>query len=147
METAITSMSSHHKGAAWESEFVAIAKSKGLVVDNPSSGRHDKEVNGMRVQCKCIDEVRNGRVCIDNMRPVKANDNERGYMVSEYDVLALKSCGEIFIIPVEELHDTQRKGFCRSKISIESIKHFKNAWAVFDGKSHLPSCWLFTDEN
>lgn len=134
-EAAREEFSSHHKGVQWQSEFGSMAESRGLTVAavRQHEGRHDLWVAGMRVQCKHIDESRSGVVSIDNMRPVKANNNERGYRVGEYEVMALRHSGNVFIIPASELVDNERPGFLMSKVQIVRFRDYIDAWTVFSG--------------
>ena len=93
---------SHHKGKAFEEFVEEYARSLGLPVES-ASGRGDLIINGWRVQCKHVDEQRNGSVCISNMRPVKGEGGIRGYKVASIDYFAIKTLGRVFIVPVCEL--------------------------------------------
>ena len=139
-----TLFSSHHKGMAWEAEFVCMCEKRGFSVTKDLPGRHDREVNGHKVQCKQIDQVIRGAVSIDNMRPVKANGGERGYLVSEYDVLALRCSGNVYLVPSEELSDAQRQYFIRSRMVLDDFKHCISAWTIFSGEKPIPQGRLFT---
>lgn len=145
IELAQQEMSSHHKGAAWELRFIDLARDRGLDVrrSQQSEGRHDLWVAGVKVQCKHIDDIKGGCVDIDNMRPVKSQDNERGYRVGEYEVLALQCRGDIYLVPANELEDPNRPGFLRSKLRLENHQHAIGNWGVFDGQGKAPNNWLF----
>jgi hypothetical protein len=138
-----TACSSHHKGAEWEKEFSKECCNRDLPVTKYMPGRHDMEVNGYFTQCKCIDQVTNGWVAIDNMRPVKANGGERGYKVGEYDVLALRCRGATYLIPAGYLHDSDRPGFLKSRLQLERYQHCIDFWEIFAGQKPLPQGSLF----
>lgn len=126
-----TTPDSHHKGMAWQSEFAAIARGKGLCVE-AGIGRADWLTAGKRVQCKNIDSLRGGVIDISNMRPVKANDGHRGYLAHELDVLALMHLGEVFLIPRDAICDGS--GVVAGRVSPSFIRQFRNNWAVFDAE-------------
>jgi len=143
-EWAKRTYSSHDKGMQWETDFVQMCRKRGLDVRKEIKGRHDMEVSGYRVQCKKIDQVVNGMVAIDNMRPVKANGGERGYKIIEYDVLSLMCNGSLYLVPVQELQDPCRAGFVRPRLRLEHHSHHLDAWAVFEGEIPNPIDRLFT---
>jgi hypothetical protein len=120
---------SHEKGMRWEKEFVAEAKQRGFVVEAPT-GREDWVVNGLKVQCKNIDDVRCGWIDISNMRPVKANSGFRGYLRIEIDVLALRHRGRIFLIPSSTLDDDS--GRLRGRVTESEVQSFADNWSAFD---------------
>lgn len=120
---------SHQKGQRWESEVATLATERGLAVE-PSDGRGDMKVNGLVVQCKHIDAVRSGgAIDIANMRPVEANNGHRGYMVGEYDVLALRHHDGVYLIPAAWL-DTG-DGTLASHVRLCGIDQFRDGWSVF----------------
>ena len=122
---------SHEKGKRWESDVAELANSRGLVVE-PSDGRGDMKINGLVVQCKHIDAIRSGETLdVSNMRPVNANDGHRGYVVGEYDVLALKHRDGVYLIPAQWM-DTGN-GTLAGSVRISHIQQFRNDWCVFDG--------------
>ena len=126
---------SHEKGRRWEREVEAMAASRGLAVE-PGDGRGDLKINGRTVQCKHIDASRSGDTLdIANMRPVGANGNHRGYLVGEYDVLALRHQDFIYIIPSQQLDAGD--GTLRSRVRLSEINEFRDAWDVF-GEGYSP---------
>ena len=84
------------------------------------------------MQCKHIDAVRgSGWIDISNMRPVGANGGHRGYLVGEYDVLALRHREGIYLIPSQHLKVGD--GTLRSRVRLAEIQPFRDAWPVFGG--------------
>lgn len=126
---------SHEKGKRWEREVESMAAARGLAVE-PGDGRGDLKINGRIVQCKHIDASRSGDTLdIANMRPVGANGNHRGYLVGEYDVLALRHHDCIFMIPSQRLDAGD--GTLRSRVRLSEIEEFRDAWTVF-GDDYTP---------
>ena len=142
-EAAQLEFSSHHKGMEWELLFCTIAEEKGLTVLSADNNRHDRIVAGKRCQVKHIDELRSGYVSIDNMRPVKANGGERGYLLSEYDIMVLKHRDKVFIIPSREMEDVNRPGWVKSKIRIANYRAFVDQWDLFHGIEPVVKGLLF----
>lgn len=123
---------SHEKGRLWEEQFRYLAASQGLDVQG-SDGRGDLTVNGLVVQCKHIDATRSGDVLdIANMRPVSANGNHRGYLVGEYDVLALRHYEAIYIVPSQALE--AGNGTLLSRVRLSEISSYLDAWHVFSSE-------------
>lgn len=121
---------SHEKGTRWEREFSGMAADRGLAVED-GAGREDLVVAGVRVQCKHIDALRSGDTLdIANMRPVGANNGHRGYMIGEYDVLALRHGDGVYLIPATWLD--AGNGTLASRIRLSLIGQFRDAWEVFD---------------
>lgn len=119
---------SDQKGKRWESDFRSMCMERNLPVE-PPSGREDLVVAGMRVQCKNVDESRNGTIDISNMRPVKANGGLRGYHSGEVDVFAIRHRGEVFIVPAVSVMGTD--GVVRKRVRLQSLVPFANNWGVF----------------
>lgn len=127
---------SHEKGRRWEGDFQSLAAARGLAVE-PGNGRGDKKINGRIVQCKHIDATRSGDTLdIANMRPVGANGGHRGYLVGEYDVLALRHHDSIYLIPAQYLDAGD--GFLSGRVRLSEIEVFRDAWHVF-GVDYTPA--------
>lgn len=126
---------SHRKGKQWEHEFSEMCKSRGLCVEE-SCGREDKNVGGLKVQCKAIDRVQNGWIDIANMRPVKANGGTRGYLRREVDVVALRSQGAVYLIPADWL--LRDDGTIRGRVKAADVRQFQDNWSVFDADYQPP---------
>jgi hypothetical protein len=120
---------SHEKGAQWERDFIEMAAERNLPIE-PSTGREDCVVAGLRTQCKSIDDIRGGWIDISNMRPVKSNDGFRGYLRSEVDVLALRHRGRVFLIPATFIQ--RDDGRLRGRVHESQLGEFENLWDVFD---------------
>lgn len=109
--------------------MATLAIERGFAVE-PSDGRGDMKVNGLVVQCKHIDAVRSGdAIDIANMRPVGANNGHRGYMVGEYDVLALRHHDGVYLIPAAWLDAGD--GTLASRVRTHEIDQFRDGWSVF----------------
>lgn len=128
---------SHRKGMRWERDFRETCEQRGLST-SPPSGREDLLVNGRRTQCKAIDRIHEGWIDISNMRPVKANNGARGYLRSEIDVIALRSCGAIYLIPCDAV--TKDCGAIRPRLRVSEIAHFQDNWSVYDFDYTPPAC-------
>ena len=146
IELCRAEFSSHHKGIQWERDFLRLAKQHNLSAEKDSKcGRGDVKVENRRVQCKHLDAHNNGLVSIDNMRPVKANENNRGYMVGEYDVFALKHNDSVYLISATELVDNTRPGWLKNRIRICDYRHCVDNWTIFSGgEGNQPLDMLFT---
>ena len=139
---------SNHKGKRWESDFAAACRERGLCVEEPQ-GREDLRVNGLKVQCKHIDQVqKSGRIDITNRIPVKSNGGLRGYVTSECDVLALKHVDELFLVPSATLCDDN--GIIQKSVYPSSLRRFLDYWEVFETGYEPPRVavqnWLFDVE-
>lgn len=130
------SQDSHRKGKQWEHEFSEMCKSRGLCVEE-SRGREDKNVGGLKVQCKAIDRVHDGWIDIANMRPVKANGGTRGYLRCEVDVVALRSQGRVYLIPADWL--LCDGGTIRGRVKAADVRKFQDNWSVFDADYEPPA--------
>lgn len=125
---------SHTKGMLWQERFSHEAMNRALRVE-PGVGRGDMLVAGKVVQCKSVDQITGDNcVAIDNMRPVKANGNERGYLVGEYDVMALQHRGHTYLIPAASLVRGQKLA---SRVRLQEVAQFRDNWEVFDA-GYLP---------
>jgi hypothetical protein len=122
-------MDSNYKGKRWESDFADACRERGLCVEEPR-GREDLVVSGLRVQCKHIDQSRNGIIDISNRVPVKKNGGMRGYTASECDVFAIKHFGDLFLVPAAALCD--ESGLIRRHVTPLSLRRFLNHWEVFE---------------
>jgi hypothetical protein len=123
-------MDSNHKGKRWEEEFASTCHHRGMVVE-PPLGREDLRVNGLRVQCKHIDQADDaGRIDIRNRMKVQSMGWVRGYTASECDVFVLKHREEVFLIPIPCM--CGEDGFAYRSVCVSSIQPFKEAWGVFD---------------
>jgi hypothetical protein len=125
---------SHRKGQVWETEFRAMCNERRLFVSE-KTGREDLVVSGARVQCKNIDDIRNGVIDISNMRPVKSNGGLRGYHAGEVDVFAIRHRGDVFLVPASAIAD--ENGRLKGRVSLAYINSFLNNWSVFDA-SYTP---------
>ena len=105
-----------------------MAVGRSLFVSS-SVSRADLLVNGKQVQCKNVDAERAGWIDISNRMPVKSNGGFRGYLASEVDVFALRHRGVVYLIPAEYLASSD--GVIAKHVRVESIRQFKDAWAVF----------------
>ena len=119
---------SHRKGVAWEETVEQHARGLGYTVE-PGNGRNDMIINGWRVQCKHVDEERNGKVCISNMRPVKANGGFRGYLVENVDVFCIQHRGLSSVIPVREVTTDGIK--VDQHVSTSKLKQYAERWDLF----------------
>lgn len=127
----------HMKGYAFEKEFAAECRRRGLRVVR-RTGRHvDMCVCGKRVQCKCVTANEAGQVFIQP-------GQRTWYEQSDFDVLAMKCSGCLYIIPMENLPKTN--GHVRISIKPSSFRRFVDAWNVFDGEGFFVEPSLFDNE-
>lgn len=139
----LASLNSQQKGKLWESEFESECAKRGLHVLK-CNGRHDFLINGIKTQCKATDRIENGRVWINNSRPVKANGNHRGYTVGEYEVMALKSLGRIFLIPATSLV-SENSNLLADVVSIQHAEQFEGNLDIFIKRNWInPQPTLFS---
>lgn len=126
----------HMKGYAFEKEFAAECRRRGLRVSKRSGGHVDMCVCGKRVQCKCVTANDSGQVFIQP-------GQRTWYEQSDFDVLAMKCGGCLYIIPMENLPKTN--GHVRIQIKPSSFRRFIEAWNVFtaDGFVSEPSLFDF----
>ena len=119
---------SHRKGLAFENLIDELCREQNLTSEKPSGSTRacDRIINGWRVQIKHIDREQNGRIAIDNMRPVKSNNNKRGYGSNEIDYVFVKHRGDIYMIPVHEL--IGKNGLLMQQIQPKNFARFINCW-------------------
>lgn len=116
----------HMKGYEFEKQFVSECRARGLRTKRPErQGRVDVLVNGIRVQCKHVTPNGAGQVFI---QPGQRTWHEE----DDFDVLAMKCSGRLYIIPMGSLPKTN--GHVRIQIKPSSYKRFADCWEVLDGE-------------
>jgi Holliday junction resolvase len=115
---------SRERGFEFEKEFVNMARVRGCKAWRVGGHKaHDAVVSTKRVQCK-------DRVYDDRGR-VRIARGQNKYRVGDWDVLALRWGGNLYLIP-ERLLRTKN----RTILTVIRPSHFRgwiDAWHVFDG--------------
>ena len=114
----------HMKGYAFEKEFAAECRSRGMRVARRAGGHIDMRVCGKRVQCKSLTPNQSGQVFLQP-------GQRTWYEHSDFDVLAMKCEGCLYIIPMASLPKTN--GHVRIQIKPLSFRRFIDAWGVLNG--------------
>lgn len=111
-------------GGKFEREFVALAHKKGYRAKEVTGHKpHDAVVSGVRVQCKEKQFHEQGRVRIAK--------GQKKYRVGDWDVLALRFRGTLYLIPERYLR--MPGGTMKTVIKPSLFRRFIDAWVVFDG--------------
>lgn len=115
---------SRERGFKFEREFVAIAKSHGYKARRVDGHRpHDAVVGSKRVQCKDKSFDDHGRVRIAR--------GQHKYKRGDWDVLALRWNGDLYLIPEQLLRSTGST--LLTVIKPRAFRKWIDAWSVFDG--------------
>ena len=124
---AYTRLISGIMGWHWEDEFKTLCELHGFTCSNISlSNRYDLIVNDKKVQCKYT--VSTSRVDIRH-RGSRLTGGK--YKAGDFDVMAIRSRNDIFIVPIDVLLDdtlTQT----RSSVKIDEIVSYKDKYEVFN---------------
>jgi len=116
----------HMKGYEFEKQFVGECRARGLRTKKPPRQGHvDVLVNGVRVQCKHVTPNEAGQVFIQP-------GQRTWYEEDDFDVLAMKCSGRLYIIPMASLPKTN--GHVRIQIKPLSYTRFVDCWEVLDGE-------------
>lgn len=130
---------SRERGFKFEREFVAMAKSRGYKARRVAGHRpHDALVGSKRVQCKDKSFDDHGRVRIAR--------GQHKYTRGDWDVLALRWNGELYLIPEQLLRSTGTT--LLTVIKPRVFRKWVDAWQVFDGTPIVDEqTLLFDDEH
>lgn len=128
----------HIKGYAFEKEFALECRKRGLRVVRRTGGHVDMCVCGKRVQCKCVTPNQLGQVFIQP-------GQRTWYEPSDFDVLAMKSNDNLYIIPMECLPKTN--SHVRIQIRPSSFRRFIDAWDVFTSDKCVSEPSLFDNQD
>lgn len=111
-------------GSKFENEFVDLAARKGYSARRIFGTKpHDAVVQGLRVQCKEKAFHENGRVRIAK--------GQKSYRHGDWDVLALRFDGTLYLIP--ECRLRMPGGTLKTVIKPRLFTCFIDAWSLFDG--------------
>ena len=111
-------------GRKFEEEFVRIANCNGYSARQIHGHKpHDAVVSGLRVQCKDKAFHEQGRVRIAK--------GQKRYRHGDWDVLALRFEGNLYLIPEHRLR--MPGGTMKTVIRPRFFTRFIDAWSVFDG--------------
>jgi hypothetical protein len=111
-------------GSKFEAEFVAMANRNGYSAKQIHGSKpHDAVVSGLRVQCKEKAFHEQGRVRIAK--------GQKRYRHGDWDVLALRFQGNLYLIPEYRLR--MPGGTIKTVIRPRFFTRFIEAWSVFDG--------------
>lgn len=139
---AFARLTSGMMGWGWEQDFMNLCKKNGLDYEEPQSlnQRFDCTVNGLRVQCKHTSKY--PRVDIRN----KNKNTKRKYVVSDFDIMALRSMADVYLIPVQSFPTTKLFSSVASpheesnllipgNIDLNNYSYCLNNWSVFNNGS------------
>lgn len=131
-------------GRLWEETFSQLAEANGFVVSEPAGKTlaYDRIVNGLRVQCKQRKTLPSGNVklciCVRACRGV----TKEAYLRDEFDVLALRCEGIVYIIPAAVL-DSSDGVTMKNSIRPTDYSCYVNNWDAFrDGGGYRPASQL-----
>lgn len=111
-------------GSRFESDFVRMASARGYAARKIVGHKpHDAVVAGLRVQCKEKAFHEHGQVRIAK--------GQKKYRHGEWDVLALRFLGDLYLIPEHLLR--RPGGTLRTTLQPRYWAKFIDAWHVFDG--------------
>jgi hypothetical protein len=121
-------------GRKWEKKFVRLAAGFGFTVSEPPAGRaYDIVVDGLRVQCKQRKTLAGGWINICLHARSSRGSSKEAYLLNEFEVLALRCDGIVYIIPSWALESgdgiTMKNRFRPSDYTT-----FINNWDVFRGE-------------
>jgi len=115
---------SRERGFNFEREFVALAKSYGYRSRRVDGHRpYDAVVGSKRVQCK--------EKSFDDHGRVRVARGQHKYKRGDWDVLALRWKGDIYLIPEQFLRSTGST--LLTVIKPLAFRKWIDAWSVFDG--------------
>ncbi len=128
---AFTRLTSGMLGWTWEQDFERLCRERSLQFEEPPSlnRQYDCTVEGLRVQCKHTSKF--PRVDVRN----KNKNTKRRYRTTDFDVMALRSCCDVYIIPISffptgELGSSD-VNLIPVSINLNDYGYFKNNWHTF----------------
>lgn len=123
-------------GLGFESEFVEMCKQQGLFAYTVRGKTWDVVANGQRVQCKHKDFA-------EPWGGIRVARGQHKYAVGDYDVLAVRHRGRVYLIPAEHLN--RGDGTLATKIRVARVARFADAWSVLrsPGNELQKDCPLF----
>lgn len=119
-------------GDRWEKKFSRLSKERGFVVTDPSERKlpYDRIVNGLRVQCKQRKTLPSGRVTLCICARGSRGVTKEAYLRGEFDVLALRCDGVVYIIPASAL-DSDDGITMRNSIRPKDYSAYVDNWGAF----------------
>lgn len=116
-------------GLGFESDFVDLCRERGLSAYTVKGKTWDVVANGLRVQCKHKDFA-------EEWGGIRVARGQHKYAVGDYDVLAVRHKGRIYLIPANRLD--RGDGTLATKIRVANVGRFADAWSVLERKGTEP---------
>lgn len=124
---------SRSKGFSFEEEFVNEASARGIIAYRIyKSHPYDVVANGLRIQCKAK--------TIDSDKRIQIGKGQNLYRKDEWDILALKCRGTVYLIPASRLHSVRTVGFLKRKIHSFDIEQWRDRWDLLETMRSQGSC-------
>jgi hypothetical protein len=116
---------SRSKGFSFEDEFVNEASARGVIAYRIlKSHPYDVVANGLRIQCKAK--------TIDSDNRIQIGKGQNLYRKDEWDILALKCRGVVYLIPANRLRSERVVGFLKRKIHSFDIQQWRDRWDLLE---------------
>lgn len=122
-------------GKRWERKFSRLAAEMGFKVSEPEgkSLPFDRVVQGLRVQCKQRKTLPNGKVKLCFCARASRGSKKEAYLLNEFDVLALRCEGVVYIIPSWAIESGDGVTM-KNEICPKDYATFADNWGAFRGE-------------
>lgn len=121
-------------GKRWERKLSRLASGMGFSVAEPDGKNlpYDRIVEGLRVQCKQRRTLPSGKVKLCFCARASRGSKKEAYLIGEFDVLALRCDGVVYIIPAWAIEAGDGVTM-KNELCPRDYAAFVDNWDVFRG--------------